>query len=189
MKGANADPKLISREHREPWPGGRTNHYYFDLNRDWAWQSQIESVQRLALYQQWMPQVHVDFHEQGVNNPYYFAPAAEPVHDVVTAFQREFQVTIGKNHAKYFDRNGWFYFTREIFDLYYPSYGDTWPMFSGAIGMTYEQAGGPAGGMSAITETGDTLTLRDRVDHHYTTSMSTIETASAHSARLIGATG
>ena len=187
VKGANADPKLISREHREPWPGGRTNHYYFDLNRDWAWQSQIESVQRLALYQQWMPQVHVDFHEQGVNNPYYFAPAAEPVHDVVTAFQREFQVTIGKNHAKYFDRNGWFYFTREIFDLYYPSYGDTWPMFSGAIGMTYEQAGGPAGGMSAITETGDTLTLRDRVDHHYTTSMSTIETASAHSARLIGA--
>ena len=79
VKGTTADPKLITREHREPWPGGRTNHYYFDLNRDWAWQSQGESVQRLSLYQQWMPQVHVDFHEQGINNPYYFAPAAEPV--------------------------------------------------------------------------------------------------------------
>ena len=91
-----------------------------------------------------MPQVHVDYHEQGINQPYYFAPAAQPYHEVITQWQRDFQVTIGKNHAKYFDKNGWLYFTREIFDLFYPSYGDTYPVYNGAIGMTYEQGGGSA---------------------------------------------
>ena len=71
------DATPYAREHDEPWPGGRSNHYYFDLNRDWAWQSQQESRQRLVQYNRWMPQVHVDFHEQGVDAPYYFAPAAQ----------------------------------------------------------------------------------------------------------------
>ena len=65
----------------------------FDLNRDWAWLTQVESQQRLKVFNQWMPHVHVDFHEQGVDNPYYFAPAAEPYHEVITDFQRDFQVT------------------------------------------------------------------------------------------------
>ena len=126
--GTRYNPNPDAREHREPWPGGRTNHYNFDLNRDWAWQTQVESQQRMKEYNQWMPQVHVDFHEQGINNPYYFAPAAEPYHEVITKWQRDFQVTIGKNHAKYFDKEGWLYFTRERFDLFYPSYGDTYPV-------------------------------------------------------------
>ena len=84
----------------------------------------------------------MDFHEQGINEPYYFAPAAQPYHEVITQWQRDFQVTIGKNHAKYFDENGWLYFTKEVFDLFYPSYGDTYPTYNGAIGMTYEQGGG-----------------------------------------------
>ena len=96
------------------------NHYNFDLNRDWAWQTQVESQQRMKLYNQWLPQVHVDFHEQGFNEPYYFAPAAEPYHEVITPWQRQFQVLIGKNNAKYFDANGWLYFTKERFDLLYP---------------------------------------------------------------------
>ena len=65
-------------EHNEPWPGGRPNHYLFDLNRDWAWATQIESSYRLKIYNKWLPHIHVDFHEQGINEPYYFAPAAEP---------------------------------------------------------------------------------------------------------------
>ncbi|TCJ12043.1 zinc carboxypeptidase [Flaviaesturariibacter flavus] len=182
-KKPNALPD--AREHREPWPGGRVNHYYFDLNRDWAWQTQVESQARMALYQSWLPQVHVDFHEQGVNNPYYFAPAAEPYHEVITPWQREFQKMIGQNHARYFDKAGWLYFTREVFDLFYPSYGDTYPLYSGAIGMTYEQGGGPAGGLAALTHSGDTLTLADRVEHHFTTGMSTIETASANATQLL----
>ena len=183
--GKQMNPSLNAREHREPWPGGRTNHYNFDLNRDWAWQTQIESQQRMTKYNQWMPYVHVDFHEQGVNNPYYFAPAAQPYHEVITQWQRDFQQMIGKNHAKYFDANGWLYFTKEVFDLLYPSYGDTYPIYNGAIGMTYEQGGGPAGGLGALTEEGDTLTLMDRAMHHYTTGLSTIEVSSLNASRLV----
>ena len=183
--GNNANPQRISREHREPWPGGRINHYNFDLNRDWAWQTQVESQQRMKMYNQWMPQIHVDYHEQGANQPYYFAPAAQPYHDVITPWQRDFQVAIGKNHAKYFDSNGWLFFTKEVFDLYYPSYGDTYPTYNGAIGMTYEQGGGPGGGAAVINDEGDTLTLLDRATHHYTTGLSTIEIASLNAGRLI----
>ncbi len=183
--GKEYNAYLIAREHREPWPGGRTNHYNFDLNRDWAWQTQVESRQRIKVYNQWMPQVHVDYHEQGINSPYYFAPAAEPYHEVITPWQRDFQVTLGRNHAKYFDAKGWLYFTKEVFDLFYPSYGDTYPTYNGAIGMTYEQAGGAAGGAAALINDDDTLTLMDRVMHHYTTGISTIETSSRNAGKLI----
>jgi hypothetical protein len=182
--GKQYNPLRVAREHREPWPGGRTNHYNYDLNRDWAWQTQVESQQRMKVYNQWMPQVHVDFHEQGINEPYYFAPAAEPFHEVITPWQREFQSTIGKNHAKYFDQNGWLYFTKERFDLLYPSYGDTYPTYNGSIGMTYEQ-GGIGAGLGVIVEEGDTLTLVDRARHHFTTSMSTIEISSLNAGRLV----
>lgn len=178
----NADPD--AREHTEPWPRGRVNHYYYDLNRDWAWQTQVETQQRVALYHLWMPEVHVDFHEQGYNQPYYFAPAAEPVHQDITPFQREFQITVGRNNARYFDQNGWQYFTKERFDLLYPSYGDTYPLYNGAIGMTYEQ-GGIGAGLAVVTATGDTLTLEDRVNHHFTTSMATVETVSGHASTLV----
>lgn len=182
--GNRYDASPIAREHREPWPGGRTNHYYFDLNRDWAWQMQLESQQRMKLYLDWMPQVHVDFHEQGYNEPYYFAPAAEPYHDVITPWQRSFQQIIGKNHARYFDSNGWLYFTKQVFDLLYPSYGDTYPTYNGSIGMTYEQ-GGIGAGLGVINKDGDTLTLVDRSLHHFTTSMSTIEASANNASQLV----
>ena len=185
MMGKNPDANPDSREHSEPWPGGRTNHYNFDLNRDWAWQTQIETQQRIKKYNEWMPQIHCDFHEQYPNNPYYFAPAAEPFHEVITPWQREFQTTIGRNHAKYFDANGWLYFTREIFDLFYPAYGDTYPTYNGAIGMTYEQAGHSPGGLAFLKSDGDTLTLKDRIAHHFTTSMSTVEITSRNAARVV----
>lgn len=179
----NADPN--AREHREPWPGGRVNHYYFDLNRDWAWATQVESQQRLVVYHRWLPHVHPDVHEQGINEPYYFAPAAEPMHELITQWQRDFQVEIGENNARHFDNNGWFYFTKEVFDLFYPSYGDTYPTFNGAIGMTYEQAGGPRGGRAIETDNSDTLTLHDRIAHHLTTSLATIEVSSKSAKPLV----
>ncbi len=185
MVGKNADENPNSREHSEPWPGGRVNHYYFDLNRDWAWQTQVETQGRIKKYNEWLPQIHCDYHEQGINNPYYFAPAAEPFHEVITPWQRQFQTAIGKNHARYFDANGWLYFTKEFFDLFYPAYGDTYPTYNGAIGMTYEQAGHSGGGLAVIINDGDTLTLKDRIAHHFTTSMSTIEIASKNAGKLI----
>ena len=179
------DPNPATREHQEPWPGGRVNHYLFDLNRDWAWQTQVESQQRMVKYKMWMPHVHADLHEQGYTSPYYFAPAAAPYHEYITDWQGDFQTEIGRNHARYFDREGWLYFTRERFDLLYPSYGDTWPTFNGAIGMTYEQAGHGRTGRAIDLPTGDTLTLADRVAHHRTTSLSTVEIASRESDRVV----
>ena len=179
----NPDPN--SKEHHEPWASGRPNHYLFDLNRDWAWLTQMESQHRLKEYNRWMPHVHVDFHEQGVNSPYYFAPAAEPYHEVITDWQREFQVTIGKNHARYFDQKGWLYFTKEVFDLLYPSYGDTYPTYNGAIGMTYEQGGSGRAGLGVITHEGDTLTLKDRIAHHLATGLSTIEITSVNVDKVV----
>lgn len=184
---AKTDPYTTSpltAGHHEPWPGGRANHYLFDLNRDWAWATQVETRQRLKLYNKWLPEVHVDFHEQGIDEPYYFAPGAEPLHEIITPFQKEFQTTIGKNHAKYFDKNGWLYFTKERFDLLYPSYGDTYPIYMGAIGMTYEQGGGGSSGLGINTHEGYVLTLKDRVEHHYTTGLSTIEVASQNVDKL-----
>ena len=173
-----------AKEHSEPWPGGRPNHYLFDLNRDWAWVTQVESQKRIAIYNKWMPHIHVDFHEQGINNPYYFAPAAEPFHEIITDWQRDFQTQIGKNHARYFDKEGWLYFTKESFDLLYPSYGDTYPTYMGAIGMTYEQAGHGRAGLGIQTDAGEILTLKDRAIHHMTTGLSTVEISSKHAEKL-----
>ena len=178
------DSNPNAREHFEPWQSGRTNHYIFDLNRDWAWLSQVESQQRIQVYKKWLPHIHVDFHEQGINSPYYFAPAAEPLHEIITDFQKSFQDQLGKNHAKYFDAEGWFYFTKEHFDLLYPSYGDTYPTFSGAIGMTYEQAGNGRAGLGIDTNDGIELTLKDRILHHYTTGISTVEMSVKHRTEL-----
>lgn len=180
-----ADPLEFTREHQEPWPGGRENHYLFDLNRDWAWGTQSETRDRLEQYQRWLPHIHVDYHEQMPNDPYYFAPGAEPYHPAITQWQRDFQVEIGKNNASYFDREGWLYFTREYFDLFYPGYGDTYPTFAGAIGMTYEQAGHGRSGRAIELENGDTLTLADRIDHHTTTALSTVEIASRNAQGLV----
>ena len=184
VKASPYDTNQNATEHNEPWPGGRPNHYLFDLNRDWVWASQVETKQRLKLYNQWMPHIHVDFHEQGINEPYYFAPAAEPFHEVISDWQRKFQLQIGKNHAKYFDREGWLFFTRERFDLLYPSYGDTYPTFMGAIGMTYEQAGHGRAGLGIDNDEGTKLTLVDRIKHHTTTSLSTIEISSQNAKKL-----
>ena len=171
-------------EHNEPWPGGRPNHYLFDLNRDWAWATQIESETRLQAYNKWMPHIHVDFHEQGINEPYYFAPAAEPFHEIISDWQRNFQTQIGKNHAKYFDAEGWLFFTRERFDLFYPSYGDTYPTYLGAIGMTYEQGGHGMAGLGILNDEDHILTLVERLTHHTTTGISTVEIASKNAKQL-----
>jgi len=175
----NAGPD--SWEHHEPWPGGRYNHYYFDLNRDWAWQTQQESRQRIVLYNKWLPQVHADFHEMGPNNSYYFSPAAKPFHADITPWQRQFQNVIGDYNRKVFDANNWLYFTREVYDLFAPTYGDTWPSFNGAIGMTYEQGGGGPAGVAYARTDGDTLTLAQRIAHHHAASRATIQaTAERH---------
>lgn len=181
----HANANIDDIEHHEPWPNGRTNHYYFDLNRDWAWQTQIESQQRQKVLLDWLPHVVADLHEMGHNSSYFFAPAAKPIHKYITDWQKEFQLTIGKNHAQYFDQQGWLYFTKEVFDLFYPSYGDTYPTFNGAIGMTYEQGGSGVAGRSIFMNNGQLLTIADRIEHHTTTALSTVEVSSRHADDLV----
>lgn len=182
--GKTFNPHRSAREHYEPWPGGRANHYLFDLNRDWAWQTQIESQHRAALYRQWYPHVHADLHEMGPDSPYYFAPAAAPYHEAITPFQRRFQVEIGQNHASYFDEDFRLYYTKERFDLFYPSYGDTWPTYQGAIGMTYEQGGSGFAGLGVTTAVGDTLTLAFRIHNQHRAGMSTVDVTARNARRV-----
>ncbi|BDD07824.1 peptidase M14 [Fulvitalea axinellae] len=176
---------LDAVEHHEPWPGGRTNHYLFDLNRDWSWQTQEESRARVTEYNRWLPQVHVDFHEQGVDSPYYFAPAAEPLHEDITAWQKEFQRKVGEANAKVFDKHGWLYFTGESFDLLYPGYGDTYPTYNGAIGMTYEQAGHTTSSTGVDQENGNILKLSDRIEHHYASGLATVRVSAENAPKLV----
>lgn len=95
---AGSEPNVHpdAREHHQPWPGGRTNHYYFNLNRDWAWVTQKATKAKIALYQRWLPQIHIDFHEMGINSTYFFPPAAPPYNKAITDWQRQFQSVIAK---------------------------------------------------------------------------------------------
>ncbi len=179
------DISTAAREHHEPWPGGRTNHYLFDLNRDWAWQTQLESRNRVRAYHEWMPQVTVDLHEMEYTSTYFFAPAAQPYHAYITEWQRAFQKTVAENNATYFDKEGWGYYTKEDFDIFYPSYGDTYPLYNGAVGMTYEQGGHSYAGRAITLPNGDTLSLADRIDHHTAASLSTIEVVSQNAGALV----
>lgn len=172
-------------EHKQGWPGARTNHYMFDLNRDWTWQTQAESSQRIAFYNQFMPHVHADFHEMGAESTFFFPPGADPWHEVITPWQHEFHKLIGKGNAALFDEKSKLYFTKENFDLFCPSFGDTWPLFNGAIGFTYEQGGSGYSGLIYKQESGDTLTLKKRIDGHFTASMATLKVSYENRERLI----
>ncbi|MBM4014525.1 MAG: hypothetical protein FJ293_06115, partial [Planctomycetes bacterium] len=183
--GAVPDPEPASREHAEPPPGGRVNHYYFDLNRDWAFASQDETRRRLEPLRRYPPQVHVDFHEMYAESSYFFFPADLPRNLNLPQSTTEWGERFGRGNAAAFDRFGWSYYTGEQFDLLYPGYGDSFPSLRGAIGMTYEQAGHSAGGLEYRREDGSLLTLTDRIAHHFIASLATIETARSGRADLL----
>lgn len=185
VRGARPNPDPQAREHREPWPGGRFNHYLFDLNRDWSWATQRETRQRLATWWRWNPQVHVDFHEMGYNSSYFFFPATAPINPIYPQYVLQWGRRFGQANAQAFDRQGWSYYTGEEFDLFYPGYGDSWPSLTGAIGMTYEQAGHGAAGQAVERTDGDTLTLRERAMHHWTSGEATLRAAMAGKTQLL----
>lgn len=184
-RGAAADPNPDSFEHTEPWPGGRFNHYLIDMNRDWAWTSQQETRAREAEYRKWYPQVFVDFHEMGANSTYFFPPVTKPVNVNVPRDAEKWFDVFGRANASAFTQKNWAFFVGDRYDFFYPGYGDIWPTLHGAVGMTYECAGGPRGGTAYLRDDGTILTLADRIARHYTTGMTTVRTASAHAADLI----
>lgn len=177
------DPEPLAAEHDEPWPGGRANHYLFDMNRDWFAQSQPETRGRTAFYLRWFPHVVVDLHEMGGDSTYYFAPPADPLNPYITGAQASWFETFGRENARRFDERGYAYFNREVFDSFYPGYGESWPIFHGAIGMTYEQAS--ARGLVWRRQDEDMLTYRDGVIRHFTAAITTAETAARNRARIL----
>lgn len=183
--GKNIIPERESWEHHEPWPGSRVNHYLFDLNRDWVWQTQTETLQRIAFYQKWMPHVHIDFHEMGYENPYFFAPGSKPYNEAITDWQKEFQKILGANLSEVFDERGELYFTNEVFDLFSPIFGDTWPTFNGALGFTFEQGGGGSAGLAVIKANGDTITFKNRIDNHYSSTIATITSVFNYRKKIV----
>ncbi|MDQ3556850.1 MAG: M14 family metallopeptidase, partial [Gemmatimonadota bacterium] len=183
--GATPNPSPQAREHREPWPGGRFNHYLFDLNRDWAWATQPETQARLATWWRWNPQVHVDFHEMGFNSSYFFFPAAAPINPIYPEHVLRWGRRFGQGNAAAFDARGWPYYTAEAFDLFYPGYGDSWPSLTGAIGMTYEKAGHGMAGLAIVQTSGDTLTLAQRATEHRVAGQATLRTTAAGKTALL----
>ncbi len=177
----NASP--LAAEHNEPWPGGRTNHYYFDLNRDWISLNHPETLGRVKVLQDYYPPVFVDLHEMGSNATYYFAPEAVPYNPHLARDQRESLQLFGRNNANWFDHYGFSYFTREIFDAFYPGYGASWPSYYGSVAMTYEQAS--ARGLVVRRSDASVMHFRDTVRHHFVASIATSETAAINREKLL----
>lgn len=169
--GIAPDADRQAAEHDEPWPSGRVNHYMFDLNRDWFTLSQPETRGKVAAIRQWNPVVVVDLHEMGGDETYFFSPAAQPFSPNLTPAQIRAYELIGRYNAAAFDARGEPYFTREVFDLFYPGYGDTWNAHQGAVGSTYEQ--GSARGLVFARRDGTELTYADGVENHFTASLAT----------------
>ncbi len=166
----NSDPN--SREFREPWPGGRTNHYWFDLNRDWLFAQHPESEARLAIYRSWMPNVQTDHHEMETNSTFFFQPGIAssknpliPVENVILTEK------IAKYHAAALDDQRRLYFSKESFDDFYFGKGSTYPDAQGGIGILFEQASSRGHLQETIN---GPLSFPFAIKNHVTTSLTTV---------------
>lgn len=135
----NGDPN--NRELSEAWPGGRGNHYWFDLNRDWLLVQHPESQNRVKKFQEWLPNIYLDYHEMGSNSTFFFPPGI-PSRDHPLIPKRTVALTekMAAFHAKAMEEIGSLYYTKESFDEYYFGYGSTYPDIQGSIGILFEQA-------------------------------------------------
>ncbi|HEX9705500.1 MAG TPA: M14 family metallopeptidase [Gemmatimonadales bacterium] len=164
-------------EQTEPWSvTGRFNHFRFDLNRDLVAQSQPEVRAMMDGVLRWRPQVFVDHHSTTPN--YFFPPVAEAVNRNLPAQTTKWFDTYGRGNAAAFDRHGWQYFVRGVFDFFYVGYWDEWTTFQGATGMTYETDGGPE--FNKRRDDGTITTFRDGIAHHFVASLATLETTAQH---------
>ena len=169
--------------HQGTWPGPRTSHYYFDLNRDWITLSHPETRGRVASMLEWYPHVAADLHEMGSSSTYFFPPPMDPVNKNIPQNIVDWWSIYATGNAAAFDAKGWSYFRREGYDEFFPGYTSSWPIYTGAVGMTYEQASS-AGGAIRRTD-GTVLTLREAASHHYAAAWATALTTARHRARRI----
>ncbi|MDD9958451.1 MAG: M14 family zinc carboxypeptidase, partial [Gammaproteobacteria bacterium] len=182
-EGLIPDSDRISAEHDEPWPGGRTNHYLFDMNRDWFIQTQPETIGRTAAMLEFYPVAYIDAHEMGSDGTYFFAPEAIPYNPHLAEDQRASLQLFGRTNARWFDEFGIDYFTREVYDAFYPGYGASWPSYFGSIAMTYEQAS--TRGLVFRQYDGNVVTYAYTVRNHFVTSLGTAETVQENREKFL----
>lgn len=182
-KSQNLNPDPNEREYHEVWPGGRTNHYWFDMNRDWLPVQLPESRARIATFHKWMPNILTDHHEMGTNSTFFFQPG-EPtrVHPLTPKINQELTKEIGTYHAKALDKIGSLYYSEENYDDYYYGKGSTFPDVNGSIGILFEQ--GSSRGHIQESENG-ILTFPFTVRNQFTTALSTIEAANSMRSKLL----
>ncbi|HSR38118.1 MAG TPA: M14 metallopeptidase family protein [Phnomibacter sp.] len=172
-KNLVSDPQ--SREYNEVWPGGRFNHYWFDLNRDWLPAVHRESQNRLRYFHDWKPNILTDHHEMGSNATFFFQPGVPSrVHPLTPVKNQDLTGKIGKYHAAFLDRIGSLYFTKEGYDDFYYGKGSTFPDMQGGIGILFEQAS--SRGHVQETENG-LLTFPFTIRNQFVTTLSTLEAA------------
>ncbi|HMO32274.1 MAG TPA: M14 family metallopeptidase [Lacibacter sp.] len=165
----------LNRELNEAWPGGRTNHYWFDLNRDWLPAQQPESQNRLQVFHNWRPNILTDHHEMGSNSSFFFQPGVPSrVNPNTPARNQELTAAIGNFHAKYLDSIGSLYFTKEGYDDFYYGKGSTFPDIHGGIGILFEQAS--SRGHLQQTQNGP-LSFAFTIRNQFVTALSTLEAA------------
>ena len=168
---ANPDPR--HREHREVWPGGRTNYYWFDLNRDWLPLVHPESQGRARMYHAWKPNVLLDFHEMGTDATYFFQPGVPARQNpLIPAATLDLTSQFAKLHARELDKIGSLYFTEERYDDFYPGKGSTYPDLHGGIGILFEQAS--SRGQVQESDNGR-LEFPFTIRNHFTTSLSSLQ--------------
>ncbi|HEX8163264.1 MAG TPA: M14 family zinc carboxypeptidase [Pyrinomonadaceae bacterium] len=179
---ATGDANPLAGEHREPWSVyGRLNHYRFDLNRDNLIATQVENRNLQRAYLDWNPQVSVDHHGQPTQ--FFFPPAALPVNpNLPPAQTARWLAEFGRANSAQFDQRNWDYYVRDVYDLFYPGYWDSWPALNGATGMTYETDGGGTKGYNWRRDDDTIVTLRSGIAKHFVASLTTLETAARNRA-------
>ena len=172
-----------SFHHRGVWPWGRGNHYLFDLNRDWFLLVHPETRGRIKAVLDWHPQFVLDCHEMGPFDTYLFSPPRAPFNPYLPKESKKWWGILSQDQAAAFDKYGWSYYTREWNEELYPGYGSSWPMYGGAIGVLYEQAG--VDGSQMKRPDGTIMTYRETVHHQFISSMANLTTVARHRKELL----
>lgn len=182
---AVGDSSHSALEHDAPWGmSTNNNHYQIDLNRDALGVTQRETRAIVAAHHEWSPQVFVDHH--GQTTQFFMAPPVLPINPSLPKQQiLRWTEVYGRGNGAAFDRYGWNYFVRDVFDLHYPGYWDSWPALNGAIGMTYETDGGGSKGYRWARDDGTVLTFGDGIAKHFTASLATLRTTAEHREELL----
>ncbi|ADR21879.1 peptidase M14 [Marivirga tractuosa] len=172
------------REFNEAWPGGRTNHYWFDMNRDWLPVQLAESQNRIAQFHAWKPNILTDHHEMGTNSTFFFQPGIpERTHPITPQKNQDLTGQIGEYHAEFLDRVGSLYYSKESFDDFYYGKGSTFPDVQGAIGILFEQASSRGHAQESVN---GVLEFPFTIKNQFTASLSTLQAGYEMRGELLG---